>query len=306
MRGQLKDRSIVDLSGRLLREKVAPPSFVPIPIEPIPRLNRAPQRWTPSTPTDRPCRPGCPRPVSGSLVPRGSSGLPEAASQSPLSIRVALHGARRYWWLVLMLWVVGSAGIGAAVYLKVKPSYKAYSIVRVVPASNDLYGVRTSGENFDPFLQTLVNLVTSPNVLTAAGSDRIAATLDRVKSAGDVVQELRKVITVGVIPNTYLIEVSMTSNNSYEAAILAFLTSSAAPLMRTWTGAITLASSSFSPIAACAVLIPAASSRNCSRSAPDRTVIREISCPASAAGTLMLNERSGFSFVKDRLPYTPM
>jgi polysaccharide biosynthesis transport protein len=157
---------------------------------------------------------------SGSLVPRGSSGLPEAASQSPLSIRVALRGARRYWWLVLMLWVVGSAGIGTAVYLKVKPSFKAYSIVRVVPASNDLYGVRTSGENFDPFLQTLVNLVTSPNVLTAAGSERLAAGLLRVQTAGDVVQELRKVITVGVIPNTYLIEVSMTSSNSYEAAVL--------------------------------------------------------------------------------------
>jgi polysaccharide biosynthesis transport protein len=156
----------------------------------------------------------------GSLAPRGSSGLPEATSQSPLSIRVALRGARRYWWLVLMLWVVGSAGIGAAVYLKVKPSFKAYSIVRVVPASNDLYGVRTSGETFDPFLQTLVNLVTSPNVLTAAGSERVAATLPRVQAAGDVVQELRKVINVVVIPNTYLIEVSMTSSNSYEAAVL--------------------------------------------------------------------------------------
>ena len=157
---------------------------------------------------------------SGSLVPRGSSGLPEATSQSPLSIRVALRGARRYWWLVLMLWVVGSAGIGAAVYAKIKPSYKAYSIVRVVPAANDLYGVRTNGENFDPFLQTLVSLVTSPNVLTAAGSERDAAALPRVQTAGDVVQELKKVITVGVIPNTYLIEVSMTSNESYEAAVL--------------------------------------------------------------------------------------
>ena len=119
-----------------------------------------------------------------------------------------------------MLWVVGSAGIGAAVYARVKPSYQALSIVRVVPPAGDIYGVRTSGENFDPFLSTLVNLVTSPNVLTAAGSDRKVAELSRIRTAGDVVQELRKVIRVGIIPNTYLIEVSMTSDNREESPVL--------------------------------------------------------------------------------------
>ena len=33
---------------------------------------------------------------------------------SPISLRVALRGVRRYWWMILMLWVVGSAGLWAA------------------------------------------------------------------------------------------------------------------------------------------------------------------------------------------------
>jgi succinoglycan biosynthesis transport protein ExoP len=162
-----------------------------------------------------------PAPRPGALVPRSTSGLPEAASTSPLSIRVALRGARRYWWLVLLLWVVGSAGIGAAVYAKVRPAYKAFGILRVFPAATDIYGVRTTGETFDPFLQTLVSLITSPSVLTAAASTPEAAALDRVRMAGDdVAQELRRSINVGVVPGTYLIEVSMTSQDSHEAAIL--------------------------------------------------------------------------------------
>jgi capsular exopolysaccharide synthesis family protein len=157
---------------------------------------------------------------SGSSVLRSSSGLPEAASHSPLSIKVVFRGAKRYWWLVLMLWVVGSAGLGAAIYLKVKPTYKAYSVLRAEPASSQLYGVATSNETFDMFLQTQVQLITSPNVLTAAGTNPRAAILKRIQSAADVVQELKKVVSVSVSPGTYLIEVSMTSPDAYESAVI--------------------------------------------------------------------------------------
>ena len=157
---------------------------------------------------------------SGSPSLRASSGLPEAASQSPLSIQVVFRGARRYWWLVLMLWIVLSAGIGAGIYLKVKPTYLAYSVLRAEPASTDLYGVNTRSETFDMFLQTQVKLITSPNVLTGAGTNSKAASLKLVRGAGDVVQELKKVVNVNVSPGTYLIEVSMTSQDPYEAQVI--------------------------------------------------------------------------------------
>jgi capsular exopolysaccharide synthesis family protein len=157
---------------------------------------------------------------SGSLAHRASSGLPEAASPSPLSLRIVFRGAKRYWWLVLMLWMVGSASIGAAVWLKVKPNYKAYSSLRFEPPSQTLYNINTSGESFDTYLKTQVQLITSPNVLTAAGTSPKAANLARVRMANDVVQELKKQIVVGILPETTLIEVSMTSPDAYESAVL--------------------------------------------------------------------------------------
>jgi polysaccharide biosynthesis transport protein len=157
---------------------------------------------------------------SGSPALRASSGLPEAASHSPLSVRIVLRGARRYWWLVLMLWLVVTSGLSAAIWLKVKPNYKAYSVLRVEPPSAQIYNLNTSSETFEMFLQTQVQLITSPNVLTAAGTTPKAANLKRIKTAGDVVQELKKVVNVTVSPGTYLIEVAMISPDSYESAVI--------------------------------------------------------------------------------------
>ncbi len=157
---------------------------------------------------------------AASLAPRLGSSLPELAPSSPISLRVAFRGARRYWWLVLALWTVGSAGIGAFLYLKVRPTYRAISLLRVDPSATNLYDSRSSGESLDPFLQTQVQLITSPNVLTAAATNPKAAILQRIQTAGDPVIELRKVIQVAILPGTYLLEVSMSSPNAYEAATL--------------------------------------------------------------------------------------
>jgi len=161
-----------------------------------------------------------PGPRPGTQVIRASAGLPAASPPTTLSVRVVVRGARRYWWLILMLWTVFSASIGVVIYLNIKPSYRALSLLRVDPSVTDLYNIRNGNDNLEPFLQTQVQLITSPNVLTAAGTNPKAAVLDRIQKAGDVVQELRKVVQVMVIPNTYLIEVSMTSNNGYEAATI--------------------------------------------------------------------------------------
>ena len=149
-----------------------------------------------------------------------SSGTPAASQASSLSLRVVVRGARRYWWLVLMLWLVGSTSIGVLIYMNIRPSYRALSLLRVDPSVSDIFSVRGSSDNLDAYLQTQVQLITSPNVLTTAGTNPKAAVLDRIQKAGDVVQELQKAVTVGVRPGTYLIEVSMTSYNGYESATI--------------------------------------------------------------------------------------
>ncbi len=165
-----------------------------------------------------PARMPATRPAAA-LAPRFGAAQPEAAP-SPISIRVALRGARRYWWLLLALWTVGSAGLGLVVYMNVKPSYRATSLLRVDPSGQDLYNIRAPGESLDGFLQTQVQLITSPNVLTAAGTNPRAAVLEKIQTAGDVVLELRKAIQVAILPGTYLIEVSMYSPSANEAATL--------------------------------------------------------------------------------------
>ncbi len=126
----------------------------------------------------------------------------------------------RFGRMILPVWLIGSFVVGCLAYLSITPTYKALSLLRVDPSVSDIFNVRGSGENLDSYLQTQVLLITSPNVLTSAGTNPKAAVLDRIQKAGDVVQELQKAVTVGVRPGTYLIEVSMTSSNGYEAATI--------------------------------------------------------------------------------------
>ena len=129
-----------------------------------------------------------------------------------------MRASRRYWWLILALWTVGSSGFAAAVYLKVKPQYHASSLLKVEPTMIDLYGVGTQGA--EPYMQTHVELIKSNSVLDAAAREPKAAALARIRTAEDPIQELGKVIQVGIRPNTHIIEVSMISPSRDEAAIL--------------------------------------------------------------------------------------
>ncbi len=124
------------------------------------------------------------------------------------------------WRSIFALWFVGTAALGYLCYREFPPQYRASSILRVNPSETDLFNIRAQGELLDQFLNTQVSLITSPNILAAAGNNPKAAILPRIQQAGDVVFELRKAIQVGIIPNTYLIEVSMTGPSAQEAATL--------------------------------------------------------------------------------------
>ena len=138
---------------------------------------------------------------------------------SPVSVRAVFRATRRYWWLILALWTVGSAGLGAAVYLRIRPQYRAFSLLKVDPSAMDLYasGIR---EGDGPYMKTNVELIKSPNVLTAAISEEKVRELPRIRNAADPVQELTKNVMVQIRPDTQLIEVWMMSPSGEEAAIL--------------------------------------------------------------------------------------
>ena len=148
---------------------------------------------------------------------RYESGSSETVS-SPISVRAVLRASRRYWWLILALWTVGSAGMGAAVYLKVRPVYRAMSLLKVDPTVIDIYGTSLGGD--EKYMLTHVDLIKSSNVLSAAIHDDNIKNLPRLVNAADAIQELGKVIVVTIRPGTYLIEVSMMSQSPEEAALI--------------------------------------------------------------------------------------
>jgi capsular exopolysaccharide synthesis family protein len=161
-------------------------------------------------------------PTSRAVAPRGPQvgGALVESAPSAVSLQVAFRGARRYWWLVLILWVIGTSAAATGIYLKIRPSYRASSLLRVEPAATDLYGLKGNGDSLGTFQETQVQLITSSNVLTSAGTNPKVASLEKIQTAGDVVIELRKLLEVRVVSGTYLIEVGMTSNSPTEASTI--------------------------------------------------------------------------------------
>src|ERR1700730_11036140 len=72
---------------------------------------------------------------------------------------------KRWWGLILGLWVLGSAGLVALVWKGATPTYQATAMLTVKSLTPNLYGVATAPSDLDEFRNTQVYLVTSPDVL---------------------------------------------------------------------------------------------------------------------------------------------
>ncbi len=146
--------------------------------------------------------------------------LPGAASPArKVTARLALRALRRHWWQALLLWLAGSSGLMALAYFKVKPSYDAFSTIKVDPGDRGLFRENNAAIDFEVFKETQVKRITNPNVIAtalAAHPDLLA--LPRLAKAQDAEAEIRKSVVVGVIPRTNLIQVSMSSESADEAA----------------------------------------------------------------------------------------
>ena len=137
-----------------------------------------------------------------------------AGGRPPISPRLVLRGLARHWWQALALWVVGTAALAALVYMRFEPTYSASAWLRVEPTENSPFK-----ESFDSqmsnYLQTQVQLITSPNVLSAAVSTPKVMALPGVRAAsasgGDGETYLQNILQVSIRPGAYLIEVAATS-----------------------------------------------------------------------------------------------
>jgi succinoglycan biosynthesis transport protein ExoP len=156
-----------------------------------------------------------------SALPRfEKSPSPSAATPArKISARLVWRAFRRHWWQSLLLWLVGTSGLMALAYRYVKPTYDAFSTIKVDPGDRGLFRENSAAVDFEVFKETQVKRVTNPNVIAtalAAHPDLLA--LPRLARAQDAEAEIRKSLVVGVIPRTNLIQVSMSSESAEEAA----------------------------------------------------------------------------------------
>lgn len=138
-----------------------------------------------------------------------------------LSPRVVWRAFRRHWWQALALWMVTSAAVMVAAYSYFRPTYDAFSTIKVDPGDRGLFRENNAAVDFQVFKETQVKRITNPNVIaTALAAHPELLSMPRLSRASDAEAEIRKALGVVVIPNTNLIQVSMASESAEEAALI--------------------------------------------------------------------------------------
>ncbi|HEU5116732.1 MAG TPA: polysaccharide biosynthesis tyrosine autokinase [Isosphaeraceae bacterium] len=163
-----------------------------------------------------------PAPLSGaSSTPRPAAAWnepapayePDPPTSPAFNPKIILRAIRRHWWQILLLWSVGSAVLMTLVYYKIKPTYEATAWLKVEPTTRSLMAQSYMITDFEPFLETQVLLVESPDVLGAAIQDPKVSSLPQVVRSLDPEVDLRKEINVAIQKGTHLIFVTMNTEN---------------------------------------------------------------------------------------------
>jgi hypothetical protein len=119
-------------------------------------------------------------------------------------------------WKILAAWAVLTAVLIAVINECVHPLYESASLVRVEPArAINLFGVDDEPEVFAHYLQTQVELIKSPSVVSSAlaamAADFRFGTPALLREARDPESEIRGRLDVRIVPGTYLIRVALAS-----------------------------------------------------------------------------------------------
>ena len=168
-------------------------------------------------------------------APRGhspaSGPLPES---DPLSSdRPSRSNARRFcavlrrvaarWWQLQLLTLVVSAPIAFLIYLYVRPTYVASSILRIEPAQQDVFGPLNRDDDElkgEKFLKTQVRMITTDKVLNPAVADQSVIGLPTIRNSDDPKSDLRKKLVVEILEDTNLIRVGLELTDAEEAVAI--------------------------------------------------------------------------------------
>jgi hypothetical protein len=126
-----------------------------------------------------------------------------------------------HWGKILVTWAVVTAVLVCLISVYVKPIYESSSLLRVEPATTDLFGMGMEAEAFDHFLQTQVALISSPSVVSSAiAADPRVTYTALLRGVSDPEAELRGRLQVGVLPGTYLIRVALRTPKPEDGPVI--------------------------------------------------------------------------------------
>lgn len=142
-------------------------------------------------------------------------------SSNKITLRVVGRALKRHWWQALLLWIIGSVGLMALAYQRIKPTFDAFAAVSIHQGDVGVFSDKNRVVDFGEYKETQVKAITNPNVLSATlSADPTLLQLPKLRDAADPEAEIRSNIMAMVIPKTNWIQVSMSSESADEAARL--------------------------------------------------------------------------------------
>ncbi|WP_197491321.1 exopolysaccharide transport family protein [Planctomyces sp. SH-PL62] len=139
---------------------------------------------------------------------------------NPTSI---LRGLLRNWWKILGLWLIASLPLVYGIYTQVKPTYIAYSVIRIEPTQPELFGSSSRGDgssSIERIIETARAALISDRVLNGAIIDPQVSGLPFIKGSLSPRTELKERLAIVNPRNTEFVHVSLESTNPEEAAAI--------------------------------------------------------------------------------------
>lgn len=161
---------------------------------------------------------------------------PDAPAAKRLTPRVVIRAIRRFWWQIALLGLGLTLAAEALVYSKVKPTFSASAWLEVKPTSQTPLGGGVGNTNLTQFMETQVQLVTSPDVLGQVVQNKKLAGLPVLATAREPETAVRDAVRVAIPRGTNLILITMSSTRADEAArIVGAVTDAYLKSMKGWT-----------------------------------------------------------------------
>ena len=137
------------------------------------------------------------------------------------SAKILWRAFKRHWWFALPVWLVVSVALMFLAYTKIKPTFDAFSDIRVEQENAGILTGKSDAnrENFTTYLQTQVSTITSPTVIeTALTKHPELHALEMLKHSKEPTLDIKKNLKVGIVPSTTLIRVELSSQYPGETA----------------------------------------------------------------------------------------